>query len=880
MTYQNINQYNYPKYRINLVYDGNDMSLASDEVNFNEEVVFSPYLIAQTYGKKLPINIDINNPLSVQNLNLNYKNYNFNNVFVSQNYYIDNDIECLSSSTVCDIGLTGIDNGLVNVMTGQTLNFTTGFFDDSVKFNRMYYDRRFKMFQVTGNTQTYNRFSGNTKQTLYEVVSKSGSTIGQYHELYGGFYQGFYKLFGYDYEILPERVTKGWTVEMVLKPRLTNEFTPEPNETTLNEIYPNNKNIFFYLGSRAENKFHHHAQGELSGYTRVTTPLDKCVQTCGCCNDTNSRCTYLYPPKTDKYDQHLNYGCNSCTNTSTYDCDSGNTQTCGWECQNHGCTTSIERTCETDPLFDSMSNNLAFKLCGDPKNPSIGVKVLRFTGDCQTTGVCTTEQTQLTGYTIEEYCSQPIYGKCANENPLWLEDEHWFLISAVWLRYTDYDFCDLKNYGGLNDITKVELLESLANNTTSLIGPDGDHQTIEIVNLNQKWLDERKDRLGRLKIYVNGKPIYTLENFEEIIPRGLNADKEKQLGVPFNISWGGGTQGLRENLTFSSCDNLEGDYIQDPELFPTTTLSGTSLSSLTTNILLEKEFGGTFEGGISQFRMYVEPLGGDEIKHNFNLLKVPFNMFDPDCPDCSSDFCEVPDFSYTTGATLPLDLTIDVTIYSGSVIIDVVISNSTPVLYDTLIDFDINLVFIDKIVVKNVNTVLLSGQTSTTLQIIVDEDYTKLTDATNITNPMVNVDGLTDVTITINEQRNIIYVEPVISVTTTTTTNNLQKVYYGKYSRQNLIIDELSQFNSIDTNNIINNYLMYSNTAGYCYLLIPNNQQQPTIFRNSSDGCNGFIIPFTKLDDVIIDSGGQSIIYNVYRSFVSTNANVDVWVCE
>jgi hypothetical protein len=48
-----------------------------------------------------------------------------------------------------------------------------------------------------------------------------------------------------------------------------------------------------------------------------------------------------------------------------------------------------------------------------------------------------------------------------------------------------------------------------------------------------------------------------INGFEEIIPRGLNTEKEKQLGVPFNISWGGGTQGLRESLTFEpkpDCD--------------------------------------------------------------------------------------------------------------------------------------------------------------------------------------------------------------------------------------------------------------------------------------------------------------------------------------
>jgi hypothetical protein len=718
MAYQNINQYVYQKYKISLEYDSMDMSLSSDERDYSEEVVFSPFIIADTYGKKLPINIKIDDPYTVQPLNLSYKNYNKNNVFVSQNYYDQNDniLNCITAGTSCDIGLTGIDNGLVDKMTGETINFTEGLFEDSVKFDRMHYDRRFKMIQVTGYTGTYNRFSGVTGQTLYEIVSKDDPYVGRYHELYGGFYQGFYKLHGYDYDVLPERVTKGWAVEMVLKPRLHDEYSLLPNETTLNKIYPQNKNTFFYLGTRAENKFYHHADGTpncFTGYTRVTTPLADCLQTCACCDRriTNSRCIYVYPPrsKNGKHDPHVNYGCDKCKGLKeiqlTCGCGCGDSpcETCGWECQTHNCATiieptptptptpsptptcqnptpictpscttcdtcddcvtcsptgytSIEDTCEKDPLWDSLSNAISFKLCGDPKNPSIGVKVLRFTGDCETTGTCVTGNTFVTGYTIQEYCSPPIYPRCQQENPSWLNLEHWFQVDVVWRRYTNLDFCDLKYFGGLADITETKHLESLANNSVALIEPQYTHkgesgETVEIIQLNNKWLLDKKHRLGRLKIYVNGKPIYTLENFEEVIPRALNTDKERQLGVPFNISWGGGTQGLHENLTFSSCSGLTGDYIQDPELFPNNVLSGSTLSGLSTNILLEQNFGGTFEGAISEFRMYVEPITGDEIKHNFLLLKDKFSMFDPDCPDCGGDVCETDDFNYVIGTT-------------------------------------------------------------------------------------------------------------------------------------------------------------------------------------------------------------------------------------
>lgn len=81
---------------------------------------------------------------------------------------------------------------------------------------------------------------------------------------------------------------------------------------------------------------------------------------------------------------------------------------------------------------------------------------------------------------------------------------------------------------------------------------------------------------------------------------------------------------------------FDAPYQQDPEVMPNQTLSGTSLSALTTNILIEPNFAGTFDGAISQFRMYVEPLNAAEIWHNFEILKTKFQMFDPRCPNCNT----------------------------------------------------------------------------------------------------------------------------------------------------------------------------------------------------------------------------------------------------
>jgi len=627
MAQQNINQYNFNKWFIKPVRKIFDISLASDEVDYNQEVVFSTELIANSDGNKLPVSMDLNNTGSTPFNTLVYKNYNTGNTVVSLNYYNPNNdnLTCYTAQTLCDIGLTGIDNGLVTQMTGETISFTMGLLDDTNKFDRLSFDRRLKLFQVTGYTQYPNlRFSGIPDNTLYEMVSVNLNPYGRYVQQYGGFYQGFFKLQGYDYETFPNRTNKGWTAELLLKARQEDRYSPNSGETTLNLLYPNNKNAFFYFGTRAENKFYHHASGtplSNSGYTRVTSELTD-LKTCKCTNTgiTNSNCTSVYEPEIYTSQHNLN-------------CD------CGCGEQSNDVLNS-----DKDPKLDVLSNALMVKLSGDPANPIICVRTITFTGGCVTADCSTTSITYTTGYTINNYCSDtPIFDYCEQNRPDFLNKEHWFLVDIVWERYTYFDLCDLYYRGGLSDITTTTYIESLSNNTVNLIQPPYTQSgatpasTTDIIELNEKWLIDGEYRLGRLKVFVNGKLNLTIENFEEIIPRGLNTEKERQIGVPFNISWGGGAQGLHENLTFTGTPlTLTGlTYQQDPESLPNNILSGTSLSGLSTNILLEQNFGGTFDGGISQFRFYVEPLTYPEVIHNFDILKNQFSLFDYRCPDCN-----------------------------------------------------------------------------------------------------------------------------------------------------------------------------------------------------------------------------------------------------
>ena len=63
-----------------------------------------------------------------------------------------------------------------------------------------------------------------------------------------------------------------------------------------------------------------------------------------------------------------------------------------------------------------------------------------------------------------------------------------------------------------------------------------------------------KPRNGRLMFYVNGKLKFAVDDVSELVFKRLNDFKEKQLGVPFNFSLGGGSQGLLETMTFDGQD--------------------------------------------------------------------------------------------------------------------------------------------------------------------------------------------------------------------------------------------------------------------------------------------------------------------------------------
>ena len=184
-------------------------------------------------------------------------------------------------------------------------------------------------------------------------------------------------------------------------------------------------------------------------------------------------------------------------------------------------------------------NNLTFSFTNNKK---IKWESYHYSGSCNPDSGYTESYYTLTGNT-PELCANGIYDD--------------FNITITFDRYTYLYDCEIENEGGFNDLIlgphAVSYTDELWAPTTgdtgsfvsgSFIGHStqittgytmvtgslnwitGDTKYSYVEELNKKWAGEKQKRLGTLKIYHNGKRIYKLENFEEIIPSLRSSENE------------------------------------------------------------------------------------------------------------------------------------------------------------------------------------------------------------------------------------------------------------------------------------------------------------------------------------------------------------------
>jgi len=182
-------------------------------------------------------------------------------------------------------------------------------------------------------------------------------------------------------------------------------------------------------------------------------------------------------------------------------------------------------------------NNLSFSFTDDGR---IEWRTIRYSGECLTES----------GYTESFYIS-------SGQTPILCDDgtTNDFNITITFEREKYYTDCDLENKGGWNNLITGRTLVTQIKDWLTGSTPTYD----DVETLNKKWFNENNRRLGTLKIYLNGRVIYKIKNWEEIIPSNRGYQ-------PFIQSWAGGTEysgGIHNKGT--SCFNFKRiKYFEEP----------------------------------------------------------------------------------------------------------------------------------------------------------------------------------------------------------------------------------------------------------------------------------------------------------------------------
>jgi|688.fasta_scaffold47939_2 hypothetical protein len=504
-----------------------------------------------------------------------------------------------SGFTLTDIGLTSINVGsqtdgnnyvigqnpqdypVLGEYTSTTLSFTS----ETLTF-------------ISGNTnlKLWRVFPYGT--TNYDFPLQSwDDTSGEYIEFGGGYFNGFYKLYGYPYQLIQKRFNEGWTVQLNLNTVYNHNLFTNFTGLTLNDTFTGNTGFFLYFGVRQENKFY-------DSFTGITSTAFNTFLSGISSSFINATSQDLRTTTGVSLDPYLEIQENNIIQNNmlipgygTCSCEDGGCSHCGDRYYNWSYNPTI---------WSGITDNvLGFRLTPDFK---LGYRRITTNTICILSAYTGTnrcgEVIITSGYTeivepkiVEEYAPIPMFTgyTCGECNPNTLST--WVNLTIKWERDYPYNTdCELE-YG--------------------------------------------KYKNGTLKTYVNGRPYWNITGFTEFIPYELPTDPSKQEGVPFTISLGGGSAGLFQSQVSEVIEtpliynNIQMDwndlmYLWDTENYkeyiPYDLFLGKYSGGTNTNLLIQNNFAGTYLGGVSSFRMYEKPLNIGEIRHNYNLEKCRYNF--------------------------------------------------------------------------------------------------------------------------------------------------------------------------------------------------------------------------------------------------------------
>lgn len=455
----------------------------------------------------------------------------------------------VNDNVLSNYGLTQYDNGKANSLLD--LKNITLLNNSNLKLDRI----------------GKNDDSGNLDYTEHEIhLISSGSTVGNYLYSEGGYLNGVFKYHQYDIQYLPRQYPNGFTFETTL-------YIDNNTFTNTN----NNSNIFLYLGIRAEDKFADSYNENKGYFTSEGSVLD----------------TSYYSYDVSRLPE----------NTQNIDFIKTYLKTEDIYIKNNG---------QIDFIIDNLKSE-EFKLL---LNNIILIKNTDYIFDLRTKKITllNIENINIEDNLVINYYTQIDEVELVNTKLIDINNKVIDQTVGLNNNVIAFKFDSNKKIGYRKIDDNLNIIENYSIKEVNEVG--WNHIVITFNPYTKEDYTNISDecnliaRTGNLKIYVNGVLYLNEDNFIEPTFNPLPIHRSKQIGVPYNISWGGGSFGLKYSYNFNEND----------QNFPYEQNLNNS------NLLIEKYFDGYFKGGFQKLRIYDKPLNLNEIKNNYNYESNYYNI--------------------------------------------------------------------------------------------------------------------------------------------------------------------------------------------------------------------------------------------------------------
>jgi hypothetical protein len=405
--------------------------------------------------------------------------------------------------------------------------------------------------------------NGNILYDDYGLTPNGSGNIGTYLTSKGGYLNTVFKYHGYDIEYLPRQFENGFTIETTL---LINK------KTFVDSDY--NSNIFLYLGIRGEDKFSDSYTGNTIYITENGSVLDNSY--------------YIYDiSKIRENTQNIDNIIKFLKTQSIY-------------IKNNNQNEFILDDIESDKFVIVLNKN---KLIPDidytfdirSKKLTILNKNLVISDNLVINYYKNIDDIELVNFKLSDI---------ENKN---LIKEYGLNNNVIAFRFNQNREVGYRKING-----NLEIEEDYSS------VPFNQNGWVDLVivfepyeKIIQKINDECNisGRKGILKIYLNNVLFYHNENFLEPAFNALPIDSSKQIGLPYNISWGGGSFGLKYSYNFNNNQNFP--YVKNPNNY---------------NLLIENNFNGYFNGSFQKLRIYNKALLKNDISVNYEHESKYYNI--------------------------------------------------------------------------------------------------------------------------------------------------------------------------------------------------------------------------------------------------------------